>query len=527
MIEMENISKVYQSGGKPVQVLRGISLSVDAGEFISIMGPSGSGKSTLASILGCLSSPSSGTYLLGGQDVTKLSADLLAKLRNQYIGYIFQDFNLIEGLSAIENVALPLVYGGVSARQRKARARHCLALVGLDGKLHHRPNQLSGGQKQRVAIARALVNDPKLLFADEPTGALDKKTGLEILGILQRLNARGHTIVQVTHSPQDASYSKRILQLVDGVIVGDRQVDKPSVAFEPAAETVASEYLPSFWRVFSGLETDQPSDFIALKMFWGKVHLAGHLAGAAAAIAKWAGPEAQNMLSWLFEKGSMNVRAEVLRVLPDSPFGFNLLLQGLRDESPWVRTIAINELRRCPADHIPETAIPDILIHLTDQDERVRSGAVTLLGIITTRPFTSELFAALQDPDGRVRANAIEALSLKPPIPETDQAIRPLLDDRFNRARANAAVAIAKIDFQLAFATLRKMVLAPESLMRASGAWGLGALNARICGELLLEILRQEKEEIVVTQITRSLTQLARGAFSLDSQITVLVGDLQ
>ncbi len=229
MIELDNIKKQYTLDGKDVLILKGINLFIAQGEFVSIMGPSGSGKSTLSAILGCLSTPSSGTYKLNGQDVTKLKTNEIARLRNSSIGFIFQDFNLLSGLTAVENVELPLVYCGMSSKNRRARAMECLSAVSLAHKAQNKPFQLSGGQKQRVAIARALVNNPKFLFADEPTGALDKKTGHEILSIMQKLNLMGQTVIQVTHSPSDANYSKRIIHLVDGNIVREEMVEKPTI----------------------------------------------------------------------------------------------------------------------------------------------------------------------------------------------------------------------------------------------------------------------------------------------------------
>ncbi|WP_327194496.1 ABC transporter ATP-binding protein [Vibrio caribbeanicus] len=214
--------KYYTSGEAEVRALDGVDLSIERGEYLAILGPSGSGKSTLMNMLGCLDTPTRGDYHLDGSDVAKLEANQLAAIRNQNIGFVFQSFNLLEYASALDNVALPLVYAGVSAKQRKQRAAALLEQVGLGDRLDHKPNQLSGGQKQRVAIARALVNDPQILLADEPTGALDSKSGAEIEALFNQLHSEGRTIIIVTHDNALAERTKRIITIKDGKIIADR-----------------------------------------------------------------------------------------------------------------------------------------------------------------------------------------------------------------------------------------------------------------------------------------------------------------
>jgi putative ABC transport system ATP-binding protein len=223
VIELENIRKVYDTGEVKVPALCGVSLTVGAGEFVAIMGASGSGKSTLMNVIGCLDRPTRGTYLFDGQDVSRLSRRQLAHMRNRNLGFVFQGFNLLKRHSAVENVEMPLLYAGVGARQRRRQALEMLHLVGLQDRANHMPNQLSGGQQQRVAIARALVNEPQIILADEPTGNLDSKTGVEILQEFQRLN-RDHqqTIVIVTHDPTIAAWAARIITVRDGLIESDR-----------------------------------------------------------------------------------------------------------------------------------------------------------------------------------------------------------------------------------------------------------------------------------------------------------------
>jgi putative ABC transport system ATP-binding protein len=231
LIRVKDLVKVYSLGEVEVQALRGVSLSIDRGEFVAIMGASGSGKSTFMNILGFLDQPTSGQYLLEGINGENLSRDQLAEIRNRKIGFVFQGFNLLSRTAAIENVELPLLYAGTATSTRKELARKSLSTVGLEGREHHYPSQLSGGEQQRVAIARALVNEPSILLADEPTGNLDTKTSEEIMGIFQRLNRdRGITIIMITHEPDIASFAKRNIHFRDGKIVDDHKNSAPSIA---------------------------------------------------------------------------------------------------------------------------------------------------------------------------------------------------------------------------------------------------------------------------------------------------------
>jgi putative ABC transport system ATP-binding protein len=226
LIAVRDLEKIYAMEGAPVHALRGVSLEIRRGEFVSVVGPSGSGKSTFMHILGCLDTPTSGTYLLDGRDVSRLSDDELSTIRNRRIGFVFQGFNLLARTSALENVELPLLYvvnGRVSPAERRRRARAALSAVGLGDREDHHPSQLSGGQQQRVAIARALLNDPAILLADEPTGNLDSRTSIEVMDIFQRLKEeRGITIVLITHEPQVAEYGSRIIRFKDGQVVSDQ-----------------------------------------------------------------------------------------------------------------------------------------------------------------------------------------------------------------------------------------------------------------------------------------------------------------
>ncbi|HLG39123.1 MAG TPA: ABC transporter ATP-binding protein [Chitinophagaceae bacterium] len=223
IIHLENIRKSYYMGKNELEVLKGISLDIFKNEYVALMGPSGSGKSTLMNIIGCLDTATSGKYILNSQDVSKMEDNALAEVRNKEIGFVFQQFNLLPRLTALENVALPLVYAGLSRKNRNEKAMHVLDLVNLTDRSHHKPNELSGGQSQRVAIARAVVNDPSIILADEPTGNLDTRTSYEIMEIFGKIHSEGNTVVLVTHEEDIAKHAHRVIRLRDGVIESDRQ----------------------------------------------------------------------------------------------------------------------------------------------------------------------------------------------------------------------------------------------------------------------------------------------------------------
>ncbi len=239
LIQLNDVSKVYQMGDVKVRALRGVTLTVKQGEFVAIMGASGSGKSTLMNIIGCLDRPSTGRYLLEGHEVSHLTRDELARIRNRTIGFVFQSFNLLSRTSALENVELPLVYAGMSRRERHAKAAEALRRVGLGDRIEHHSNQLSGGQQQRVAIARALVSSPKLILGDEPTGNLDSRTSVEVMSLLQELGKSGITVLLVTHEADIARYASRVIMVKDGLVLFDRFQEPLAAVPSPAEEALA------------------------------------------------------------------------------------------------------------------------------------------------------------------------------------------------------------------------------------------------------------------------------------------------
>jgi len=223
VIEIRQITRDFPLGNEVVKVLKGIDLDIDRGEYVAIMGPSGSGKSTLMNLLGCLDTPTSGTYILNGKDASQMGDDELAEIRNKEIGFVFQTFNLLPRTTALENVALPMIYAGYNKADRKKRAEEVLTNVGLGDRMDHKPNQLSGGQRQRVAVGRALVNKPSIILADEPTGNLDSKTSLEIMNLFDEIHAAGNTVILVTHEEEVAHHAHRIIRLRDGMVESDER----------------------------------------------------------------------------------------------------------------------------------------------------------------------------------------------------------------------------------------------------------------------------------------------------------------
>lgn len=511
MIEMADIKKEFDQGESKIQILKGIHLFVPRGDFVSIMGPSGSGKSTLASILGFLSRQTSGSFKIDGKDVGSLSSSQLAELRNRLLGYIFQDFNLLDGMSAAENVALPLVYAGVSAGIRHKKALECLEKVGLAHKANNRPNQLSGGQKQRVAIARALVNDPAILFADEPCGALDKKTGMEILSIMQTLNAAGHTIVMVTHSPQDSTYTKRVVHLVDGLIVRDELVEKPAIAISESSNIDSSTRERMIWDIAAEMQTKDPAILEKMLSVLELSENAGSKHGAAFSIAKWIDDDrAFAALEKLAGDVEWSIRAEVVRALAKKSANriIPLLIKASSDQNPWVRFLAVAEMRFLDSKWLLANERQRIFDFTTDPDERIRATVTRILQSWEDPDVEGRLLDMTKDRDGRVRANAIEALQFRKVPGERLTALTVNLQDTHNRARANAAVALYDSMPDLALDTVEKMTQDSNNMMRISAAWALGRFDHERATKIILMAAGVEKDDNVRKLLTKSLAAI-------------------
>ncbi len=528
MIAIENITKQFPLAGKTISVLKGISTNIQKGEFVSIMGPSGSGKSTLSSILGCLAAPSSGRYLLMGEDVSKAGGDKLAKIRNKHIGFIFQDFSLLEGISVVENVMLPLFYVGIGRSAARKKALERLDQVGLGHRINYLPRQLSGGQKQRVAVARALVNDPLFLFADEPTGALDSRTGIEIMGLIQKLNALGHTVVQVTHSLHHCNFGKRILYLVDGLIVRDETVQRPIFALDEVEDKTTANLVNNIWRLglAASKQEGAQADFAELKRFYEAVK-EDHkcLLEAPQLFCQLATPDALHVARELFAHKDWAIRAEVIKYCKS--FGreeaCTFYLKGLADDNEWVRFLAVGAFRGVPVEQISRV-LQDALVEKTgDKDERIRATILVIIAGWKRSDLKELVIKGLSDPDGRVRANAIEALEIMVTSnSERAELLKPLLKDSNNRARANAIKGLLSVDKQAALEDLHKMIVDENNLMRVSAAWVLRFLSKSEAAEVLVNRLTKEKEEGVLSQIIGSLQQLLGEGITL-AQLLVMI----
>lgn len=515
MIAIEALVKSFKVGDEEARILKGINLQISKGEFVSIMGPSGSGKTTLAAILGCLSSASSGRYELDGIDVSTLKPHQLAAVRNKKIGFVFQDFNLLNELTAWENVALPLVYAGTGYRERKEKSQEALAKVGLSHRLDHRPNQLSGGQKQRVAIARAIVNSPSLLFADEPTGALDANTTQEILELMQTLNALGQTIVQVTHSEDDALHSKRIVRLYDGQIAKDEYVSEFDAGriVDPDADQ-NSEKKRIVWSSVAKCSTVGPG--IVGKLFESgddvksiKTNLA-----VANALLQQNNIAGIRMLGKLFKSDDWRIRAEIIKKLEvkQNDLALGYFRKATSDSNEWVRYLALRKIFGLDIDMqkicIDEVASKKLM---GDVDDRVRSIVMAIIkGWKDPALFDLLKEAVLHDRSGRVRANALEAVvSLVDHHKEFERekvSFVRLLDDSNHRISSTAAVWLYG-DYQVECQAVISRMLESSYFMDVSAAiWATRQLDDPIfVKECLSKVFKRKIDRNIESQLVATI----------------------
>ncbi len=384
--------------------------------------------------------------------------------------------------------------------------------VNLAGKAGHRPSQLSGGQKQRVAIARALVNRPQFLFADEPCGALDKKTGEEILGIMQKLNMQGNTVLMVTHSRTDASYSKRIIHLVDGAIIRDEAVDRPTLGtLDPAAPTpVENELVTKWWRVAEKLSSPKSHNIRGLRHLARLSSSRSSQLAAAKALLRWPYEEVGDLIDWLLKKSDWVVRQEILKRSAYLPrqVAMQYMIRGLEDANPWIRYSALISLRPLASEINLNGEQKKILFQrLLDADERIRATAIMIIHTWADPTVEDFLHKTLFDPDARVRANTLEAIVNRKQTLDFQAEIEKLLIDPNNRVRANAVQAVSHYSMGLAQTHAAEMMNSHDVLMRSSGAWVSRMIKTDTSKRNLIHWLSRESEEIVINQLVQSLAQ--------------------
>jgi putative ABC transport system ATP-binding protein len=543
LIELRDITKDYKLRDSVLQILKDVSFTIQKKEFVSIMGSSGSGKSTLLAILGCLSTPSKGLYYLDNEDVSKLMDNQLAVTRNKKIGFVFQDFNLIPRVSALENVSLPLFYAGVSLKKQKELSRKALETVGLLDRINHNPDQLSGGQKQRVAIARALVTNPSIIFADEPTGNLDSRTSDEIMSLFQELNLKGNTIVIVTHDENVARHTKRIMHIEDGQIVRDELVNSPKItrdwktSISYQKKDTDQDIRLSCVKALPKTASDET--LAALKIMLNDKSQEVRIE-AIKSLGEIKGDKAFEILKQNSEDKNWAIRASVTESLGkiSNQESLGLLIKALHDENSWVRFNAVTSMQGFKNRNI----VKDLLHLLEDPDERVRATVIRIFirlrGFDTTEnptrmlkdesgrvradavravsgtPYENGeklideyLAVMLKDTDGRVRANTVEAVSLliSKDSDKLTSLLSPLLKDPNNRVRANVCIALWRIRPDMVKPILEEMVRDKNRMQRSSAAYALGTIGEKSLIPLLIKLL-EDIDHDVRKNATRSLS---------------------
>lgn len=526
LIQIEHLKKSYWVEGKELPILKDVIFSVSEGEFVSIMGPSGSGKSTLMSILGCLMPPTSGSFILAGRQMVGVSSLELSRTRNHMIGFVFQDYLLLEGMTAIENVLLPLHYRwDIPRSEQKKRAEEVLQSVGLAHKMHNDPRTLSGGQKQRVAIARALVTQPKILIGDEPCGALDPVSRQDVLFIFQQLVNTGVTILMVTHNEEDARYSKRILTIENGFLVEDKPVQKPQIAVnkgvlpqtatsaEPGAQAIGEEQFHNAIQFLSRNPTAQNLNlaFTLIDQVKNATQIPPMLRALQHFVQHTFLQEALFSFAQKYlchELWTVRLTAvELLReILPTAPGQLpsrilDYFFQTIQDENDDVRHFSLMALGNWCRNHSLEPLLPLLKKCTEDRDPRVRADVGSICQYFFFKDVEEILFKLMEDQDNRVRANALGSLWFRAkkegePMKILADRLVKFLGDTSNRIVADTAVYLHDLYPEMCNVAIEKLLIHDSPLHVASGIFSASKVNKELLKKYFIALMANPNQRV-------------------------------